>query len=60
LVASVAAGPYEDADAAERRDDHATAISIYRSLAATGNVAAMKRLGYFYEIGRSPLWFYEN
>jgi TPR repeat protein len=47
----VAASPLEDAVAAERRDDHATAIPIYRSLAEKGNSAAMTRLGYFYEIG---------
>lgn len=55
LVVSISrpavAGPFEDADAAERRDDYATAIPIYRSLADRGNVAAQKRLGFFYEIG---------
>jgi uncharacterized protein len=51
FAAPVAAGPYEDADAAERRDDYATAIPIYRSLADKGNIEAQKRLGYFYEIG---------
>jgi hypothetical protein len=45
------AGPLEDADAAERRDDCATAIPIYRSLAARGDIAAENRLGYFYQIG---------
>lgn len=51
FAAPVAAGPYEDAGAAESRDDYATAIPIYRSLAEQGNAAAMKRLGFFYEIG---------
>jgi TPR repeat protein len=51
LAAPVCAGPYEDAQAAEKRDDHATAIPIYRSLADRGNAAAMVRLGFFYEIG---------
>jgi uncharacterized protein len=47
------AGPYEDAQVAESRDDYATAILIYRSLAEHGNLAAMARLGYFYELGVS-------
>lgn len=51
LPSSVAAGPYEDADAAERRDDYATAIPIYRWLADKGHVGAQKRLGFFDEIG---------
>ena len=50
-VAPAIAGPFEDADAAERRDDYATAIPLYRSLAEKGNTEAMKRLGYFYELG---------
>jgi uncharacterized protein len=51
FAAPAMAGPYEDADAAERRDDYATAIPIYRSLAEKGHVGAQKRLGFFYEIG---------
>jgi len=51
FAAPVTAGPYEDAAAAERQDDYATAIPIYRSLAEQGNAAAMTRLGYFYDIG---------
>jgi hypothetical protein len=43
-------GPFEDADLAERRDDFATAIPIYRSLAAKGVVEADKRLGKFYMV----------
>jgi TPR repeat protein len=46
-----ASGPLEDAQAAERRDDHKTAIPLYRSLANAGNLEAQKRLGYFYQIG---------
>jgi TPR repeat protein len=45
------ADPLNDAVAAERRDDCATAISTYRTLASTGVTAAYKRLGYFSEIG---------
>lgn len=47
FAGSVAAGPLEDADAAERRDNYATAIPIYRSLADKGNVDAQRRLGFF-------------
>jgi len=50
-VAPVFAGPLEDANTAERRDDYATAISIYRILANQGNAVAEQRLGYFYELG---------
>jgi TPR repeat protein len=45
------AGPLEDAKAADRKDDYATAIPIYRTLAEKGNVSAQKRLGFFYENG---------
>jgi uncharacterized protein len=47
FAAPAVAGPYEDADAAERRDDYATAIPIYLSLAEKGYVGAQKRLGFF-------------
>lgn len=50
-VTPVFAGPFEDADAAERRDDYAVAIPIYRALADKGNAAAQSRLGFFYNIG---------
>src|ERR1700694_2427469 len=51
FVAPVSAGPLDDAVAAERRDDCATAVPIYRALAAKGVTEAYKRLGYFSEIG---------
>jgi TPR repeat protein len=51
FAVSALAGPVEDARAAERRDDCATAVSIYRSLAERGVVEAYSRLGYFSEIG---------
>jgi TPR repeat protein len=51
FAVSAIAGPLEDAGAAERRDDCATAVSIYRSLAERGVVEAYSRLGYFSEIG---------
>jgi uncharacterized protein len=51
LPGAVRAGPLEDAEAATRRDDYATAIPIYRSLAEKGDVSAQKRLGFFYQNG---------
>jgi TPR repeat protein len=51
FAGSANAGPLEDAVAAERRDDCATAVPIYRSLAEQGNVQAFKRLGFFSYIG---------
>ena len=51
FAAPVAAGPLEDADAADRRGEFATAFPIYRALADRGVVAAEKRLGTFYELG---------
>jgi uncharacterized protein len=51
LPGAVRAGPLEDAEAATRRDDFATAIPIYRSLAEKGDVSAQKRLGFFYQNG---------
>jgi TPR repeat protein len=51
MMGAALAGPLEDADTAERRDDYATAIPIYRLLAAKGDVHALKRLGFFFEIG---------
>jgi uncharacterized protein len=51
VTTPVIAGPLEDADAAERRDDYATAIPIYRMLAEKGVVTAYNRLGYLYYIG---------
>jgi uncharacterized protein len=51
LAATAAADRLEDAVAAERRDDCATAVQIYRELATKGLFEAYKRLGYFSEIG---------
>jgi TPR repeat protein len=49
------AGPLEDledANEAVSRHDYATAIPLYRSLAAKGNAAAMTALGEFYYMGQ--------
>jgi len=51
FAVSATASPLEDARAAERRDDCATAVSIYRTLAEKGVAEAYSRLGYFSEIG---------
>jgi TPR repeat protein len=51
FTVSATAGPLEDAQAAERRDDCTTAVSIYGSLAEKGVVEAYNRLGYFSQIG---------
>ena len=45
------AGPFEDAQAAEKRDNYETAIPIYRSLADKGHAGAQMRLGRLYEVG---------
>jgi uncharacterized protein len=50
-AAPAEAGALDDAVAAERRDDCATAVPIYRALAVKGIAEASKRLGYFSEIG---------
>jgi hypothetical protein len=51
FFAPAAGGPLDDAVAAVRRDDCATAVQTYRALAAKGVAEAYKRLGYFNEIG---------
>jgi hypothetical protein len=45
------ADPLPDANAAEARGDFTAAVSLYRTLAEKGNVAAQKRLSYLFEIG---------
>lgn len=46
------AGPLEDADAANRRGDYATAVPLYRSLAEQGDARAQNSLGDMYANGR--------
>ena len=61
----VAAGPLEDADAALRRRDYATAVRLIRPLAEQGNANAQYNLGTFYDNGlgvpldkvRAYMWF---
>jgi TPR repeat protein len=62
---SVAAGPLEDADAAVKRRDYATAVRLIRPLAEQGDASAQYTLGVFYDNGlgvpqdhiRSYMWF---
>ena len=46
-----AAGPLEDADAALKRQDYATALKLLRPLANQGNVKAQGEIGEMYEKG---------
>ena len=47
----VAAGPLEDAEAAIKRRDYATATRIIRPLAESGDATAQHNLGVFYDNG---------
>jgi len=61
----VVAGPLEDADAAVKRRDYATAVRLIRPLAEQGDATAQYTLGVFYDNGlgvpqdhiRSYMWF---
>jgi len=61
----VVAGPLEDADAAIKRRDYATAVRLIRPLAEQGNANAQYNLGVFYDNGlgvpqdtvRAYMWF---
>ena len=50
-VASAAAGPLEDAEAAIKKRDYATAARIIRPLAESGDATAQYNLGIFYDNG---------
>jgi len=52
LAAPVAAGQWEDEQAAESRSDWPAAIKLLRPLAEQGDAAAQNKLGMFYDIGR--------
>jgi TPR repeat protein len=52
-VIPVAAGPFEDADAAQDKHDYATALRLFRLLAHQGDPNAQYRLGLMYERGQS-------
>ena len=51
FAGSVAAGPLEDADAAVKRRDYATALRLIRPLAEQGDASAQYNLGVFYDNG---------
>ena len=65
FAAPAAAGPLEDADAALKRRDYATAVRLIRPLAEQGNANAQYNLGIFYDNGlgvpqdkvRAYMWF---
>ena len=65
FVEPVAAGPSEDADAALKRRDYATALRLIRPLAERGDANAQYNLGVFYDNGlgvpqdkvRAYMWF---
>jgi TPR repeat protein len=50
-VGTIWASPLDDALVAEERGDYATALSIFRSLAAQGDANAQSMLGSMYEKG---------
>jgi TPR repeat protein len=52
FAAPVAAGPLEDATAADDRGDYATALRLLRELAEQGNARAQFKLGGMYDDGR--------
>jgi TPR repeat protein len=51
IAGSVAAGPFDDADAAYKRGDYATALRLFRPPADRGNAYAQASLGMMYETG---------
>ena len=65
FAAPVAAGPLEDANAAIKRRDYATALRLIRPLAEQGDANAQYNLGVFYDNGlgvpqdkvRAYMWF---
>ena len=52
LVAPVLAGPIEDADAAYKRGDYATALQLARPNAQQGDVGAQLYIGMMYQLGK--------
>jgi TPR repeat protein len=65
FVTPVVAGPLEDANAAIKRRDYATAVRLIRPLAEQGDANAQYNLGVFYDNGlgvpqdkvRAYMWF---
>lgn len=52
LVGPVAAGRWEDAEAAYAREDYPTAFRLWRPLAEQGSARAQFKLGYMYAFGQ--------
>jgi uncharacterized protein len=52
FAGSVAAGPFEDAEAAHKKGDYATALRLVRPLAEKGDARAQARLGFMYSDGQ--------
>jgi TPR repeat protein len=65
VAAPAAAGPLDDAEAAIKRRDYATAVRLVRPLAEQGDANAQYYLGVFYDNGlgvpqdkvRAYMWF---
>ena len=55
LVGTAIAGPFEDGQAAYRRDDYAEAVRLWGQLADQGNARAQFSLGRMYYIGQGVL-----
>jgi uncharacterized protein len=53
FAGSVAAGPFEDGEAAFKRGDYATTMRLLRPLADQGNATAQYKLGVMYEEGHA-------
>lgn len=52
IAKQVFGGPFEDADAAYKRGDYATAFRLMKPLAEKGNAKAQHNLGVMYDYGR--------
>ena len=55
LIGTAIAGPFEDGQAAYRRDDYAEALRLWGQLADQGNARAQFSLGKMYYIGQGVL-----
>jgi uncharacterized protein len=55
FASAVAAGPFEDADAAYFKGDYATALRLLRPLAEQGHAGAQNRLGAMHATGKGVL-----
>jgi TPR repeat protein len=58
VAGAAVAGPLEDADAADEQGDYATALRLWRPLAAQGNAVAQASLGFMYREGHGVVQNY--